>query len=300
MEHWVWDIDPTIVRFGPIQIRYYGLFFATVLLGGFYCWKQVMTRRGYPEEKIYSYFYWLTIMGIFGARVGHCLFYEPSRYLADPVQILYIWKGGLASHGGTIGLILGGILYSYLKRIPILVVLDGISWAAALAATMVRIGNFFNSEIVGRVSDVWWAVVFPRSMDGGRFARHPSQIYEATIGAVVFAILYLIDRKFKDRRPRGLMAGTFLVLYFPARFLVEYFKEYQTLRASSSVLTMGQYLSIPFFLFGLILLYFAWKDRGRLSGETPPDVYLKEETVKKQAKKSGKKSLGKSGNKRRK
>jgi len=272
MEHFVWDIDPTIFRWGPIQVRYYGLFFASVLLGGFYFWNRTMARRGYPEEMLYSYFYWMTILGIVGARVGHCLFYEPHRYLSDPVQILYIWKGGLASHGGTIGLILGTVIYAYIKRIPWLVVIDNTAFAAAIAATMVRVGNFFNSEIVGRVTDVSWAVIFPRSFDGGRFARHPSQLYEAVIGAGVFLLIYYLDAKYKERRPRGLLAGAFLTVYFFWRFFVEYFKEYQTL-ASGSFLTMGQYLSIPFFVFGLGLLYMAWRDRGRLTGELPLDKY---------------------------
>lgn len=272
MEHFVWNIDPTIFKWGPIQVRYYGLFFATVLLGGFYFWNRTMMRRGYPEEMLYSYFYWMTILGIVGARIGHCLFYEPSRYLADPLEILYIWKGGLASHGGTIGLILGTVVYSYIKRIPWLVVIDNTAFTAAIAATMVRIGNFFNSEIVGRVTDVSWAVIFPRSFDGGRFPRHPSQLYEAAIGAFVFLLIYLIDAKFKERRPRGLLAGTFLTVYFLLRFLVENFKEYQAL-SQNSALTMGQYLSIPFFCFGLILLYMAYRDRGRLTGEVPPDIY---------------------------
>ncbi len=272
MDHWVWDIDPTIFRWGPIQIRYYGILFAVVLLTSFHFWKDFMQRKQYPEEKIYGYFYWLTIFGIIGARVGHCLFYEPMRYLSNPMEILYIWKGGLASHGGTIGIILGVTAYAFAKRIPWMVVADGASYTAACAATFVRIGNFFNSEIVGRPSDLPWAVVFPRSWDGGRLARHPSQLYEAAMGLIILGVLYIVDHKLGNRRPRGLLIGLLLVLYFSGRFFVEFFKEYQTL-SYNSPLTMGQYLSIPFFLFGLIILGFAYKDRGRLTGELPPDVY---------------------------
>ena len=271
MEHFVWDVDPTILRLGPLQIRYYGLLFATGILIGFTLWRRSLERMNYPEDKIYSYFYYMTILGILGARFGHCLFYEPARYLANPIEMLYIWKGGLASHGGTIGLIIGSFVYAYAKRIPLLVVQDYTAWAAVTAATFVRIGNFFNSEIVGRVTDVPWAVHFPRAFDGGRFARHPSQLYEAAMGLFIFVVLLIMDTKMKNRRPRGLLIGTFLVLYFAGRFVVEFFKEYQTL-STSSALTMGQYLSIPFFLLGFVFLTIAWKDRGRLTGEIPPDV----------------------------
>lgn len=267
----VWDIDPALLRIGPIEIRYYGVLFAMVLLGGFYFWQRTMKRRGWPDDVLYDYFYWMSILGIFGARIGHCLFYETERYLANPVEILMIWKGGLASHGGTIGLIIGSIIYARIKKIPYLVVCDSTAWAAAIAATLVRIGNFFNSEIVGRVTDVPWAMAFPRSHFHDMLPRHPSQLYEALLGATIFVVLYLIDRKYKERRPRGLMVGVFLVLYFFGRFMVEFVKEYQTLDPATSPLTMGQYLSIPFFLAGFVYLYFAWKDRGRLTGEIPPD-----------------------------
>ena len=273
MEHFVWDVDPVIVRLGGLQIRYYGLLFAMVLLVGFHFLKRHLMDRQVPEDKIYPAFYWFTLFGVIGARVGHCLFYEPERYLSHPLEILYIWKGGLASHGGTIGLILAMIVYSRLYKLPFTIVSDMVSYTAAIAATFVRLGNFMNSEIVGRASDVPWAMHFPRFDDGGKFARHPSQLYEAAMGAAIFGVLYLIDRKFKTRAPRGLLIGTFLVLYFFGRFMVEFFKEYQTLNPESSSFTMGQYLSIPFFLLGWYFLFLAWKDRGRLTGEIPPDRY---------------------------
>jgi prolipoprotein diacylglyceryl transferase len=266
----VWDLDPTLLKMGPLEIRYYGILFAMVLLGGFYFWQRTMKRRGWPEDVVYDYFYWMTILGILGARFGHCLFYEPEKYLMHPLEMLKIWNGGLASHGGTIGLLLGTIIYSRIKKVPILVVTDNTAFAAAIASTLVRIGNFFNSEIVGRVTDVPWAMKFPRSVHHDMLPRHPSQLYEALMGAAVFLVIYLVDRKFKERRPRGLLAGLFLVIYFFGRFMVEFVKEYQTLDASS-VLTMGQYLSIPFFLLGWVFLYFAWRDRGRLTGQLPPD-----------------------------
>lgn len=258
----IWDIDPAILRIGPLQIRYYGLLFALVLLGGFHFWKRYMQDRPYPESSVYPYFYWMTLFGILGARIGHCLFYEPERYLASPLSILKIWEGGLASHGGTIGLILGTVVYSYAKKIPFLVVIDGTTWAAAVAATLVRIGNFFNSEIVGKVTDLPWAVHFMRYPgDRGEFARHPTQIYEALIGLSVFLVLFFVDKRLKTRAPRGLLTGLFCTLYFTARFLIEYLKEPQGGIFPEDALDMGQYLSIPFVLFGLTMLALAWKNR---------------------------------------
>ena len=272
MEHWMWDINPIIVAWGPIQIRYYGILFALVLIVGMYFWRRYLLEMKYPDENIYMYFYITTILGVVGARIGHCLFYEPARYLADPVEILFIWKGGLASHGGTIGILAAVFLYAFLYRIPFLVVADGASYGAVCAAMFVRLGNFFNSEIVGRVTDVPWAVRFPRCFDRGMYARHPTQLYEFAYAFGIFIVLLVLNRKLGTRKPRGLMMGVFLVLYFLCRFMVEFVKEYQTL-APDSPLTMGQYLSIPFFILGWVFLCFAWRERGRLTGRIPPDLY---------------------------
>ncbi len=271
MDHLVWDIDPTIIRWGPIQIRYYGILFALTILIGFHFIKSILLRMNYPEERIYPAFYWIALGGVLGARIGHCLFYEPLRYLHNPLEILYIWKGGLASHGGTAGILAGTILFAIRNRIPIRVVLDTTTFGSAVAATFVRLGNFFNSEIVGRPTDLPWAIHFPRSSVGGSLARHPSQLYEAALGAFIFVVMILIDRMLGNRRPRLLLTGTFLVIYFLGRFLIEFVKEYQAL-GTDSVLTMGQYLSIPWFFLGWVFLYFAWRERGRITGEIPPET----------------------------
>ena len=284
MTPFIWDVDPTLLHLGPLQIRYYGLFFACVMLFGFHFWKRTMLRLGYPEEKIYPYFYWMTFLGVLGARLGHCFFYEPNIFLRHPLEILMIWKGGLASHGGTLGLIIGTYVVHRVNRIPWLVVMDNTAFAAALAAFFVRVGNFFNSEILGRQTDAPWAFAFPRvERDGAIIARHPTQLYEAGIGLFVFSIIYLVDRRLGNRRPRGLLGGLFLVLYFPLRFFVEFFK---TEQADPSILapkdfvdftgpwTMGQFLSFPFFMGGVFMLYLAWRERGRLTGAMPPDGYV--------------------------
>ena len=252
----VWDLDPIIMHLGPLQLRYYGLIFASMLYIGFLIWRKQMLRAGYTLELAERFLIWGVLAVLIGARLGHCLFYEPERYLSDPITILYFWQGGLASHGATIGLVVAMFLYSKKYHLRYLEVLDRMAMPSAVGAAAVRLGNFFNSEIVGRPTDVPWAVDFVRydvMMREPATCRHPSQLYEFTMGLIVLLVLYLVDRfAGKEKRPLGLLASLFLILYFAGRFTVEYFKEFQTLQ--DSVLTMGQYLSIVPFTAGVILL----------------------------------------------
>lgn len=252
----VWDVSPVLLKLGPVQIRYYGLLFALMLVGGYYLWQWQMLRGGHTQKEAEGFFLWGAIAVIAGARLGQVLFYDPGRYLANPLEILYIWRGGLASHGATLGLILVLVLYARHLSLSRLEVLDRFSMSAALGALMVRIGNLMNSEIVGRVTDVPWAVKFPQCVNDSHLpldqvpGRHPSQIYEVFLGLFVLLALYLVDRKYKEERPLGLLAFLFFLLYFSGRFIVEFFKEYQVLSPEKSPLTMGQWLSLPFVFIG--------------------------------------------------
>ena len=287
----VWDVDPNffhlpefIPGIGGRGIRYYGVLYAITLMGGFYIWQWQMVRGGHTREQAERFLTIGVVAIIGGARLGHCLFYEPDRYLSDPIRILYFWEGGLASHGSTIALILCLIWFARREKMPIREVLDRFSMPTALGSGLVRLGNFMNSEIVGRVSDGPLKVKFPRYEFGhGRAPRnlcssecglvppdichefqgrcldmsvvpwrHPSQLYEFFLGAGVLLVLFAIDRKFGEKRPLGLMGFTFLFLYFSGRFAVEFVKEFQSLEAGRSILTMGQYLSIPFMILGLL------------------------------------------------
>lgn len=291
----VWDLSPILLTLGPIQIRYYGLLFAVMMIGGYYLWQWQMLRGGHTQRQAEGFFLWGAIAVIGGSRLGQVLFYDPGRYLANPIEILYVWKGGLASHGATIGLVL--VLYLYARHLKLsrLEVLDRFSMSAALGALMVRIGNFMNSEIVGRVTDVPWAVKFPRCIYDNHLpldrvpARHPSQIYEVFLGLFVLLSLYFVDRKLKEERPLGLLASLFFLLYFSGRFVVEFFKEYQTLSPERSFLTMGQWLSLPFILLGACGLYWTYRNRIPTSSLRPPPV--EKEGAKKERKK--KKTKGK-------
>ena len=260
MEGFVWDIDPTIVVLGPLQIRYYGLLFASILVIGYYLWQWQMRKAGYDESVIIIFPYYVGILGIVGARLGHCLFYDPAYYLSNPISIIKIWAGGLSSHGATAGILIAIFLFSHIKKIPWHFISDSNAFVYAIIATLVRIGNFMNTEIVGRITDLPWCVHFMRYQDGGRYCRHPSQLYEASFGLAILAGLILLDRKLGKKRPPALLTGVFVVSYFFCRFLVEFVKEHQTLLPDSP-LTMGQYLSIPFFLLGVFFLVYAWRHR---------------------------------------
>jgi prolipoprotein diacylglyceryl transferase len=266
----VWDLDPAIWEgsLGPFhpELRYYGIIFALTLYIGYLLWLWQMDRGGHPRKISEPYLLWGVAGVILGARLGHCLFYEPEHYLANPLQILAFWKGGLASHGATVGLVVVLILYARKYKLPIVEVLDRFSMPAAVGASAVRLGNFFNSEIVGRVTDLPWGVRFPRyeRMTGALPAcRHPSQLYEFFFGALVLLILYLADRfAGREKRPRGMLAGLFLTAYFMGRFFIEFVKEYQTDLQQSEFLTMGQYLSVLPFVIGVGTLIWAFT-RGR-------------------------------------
>ncbi|UCF72480.1 MAG: prolipoprotein diacylglyceryl transferase [Deltaproteobacteria bacterium] len=264
MEGFVWDTDPAILAVGPLQIRYYGLLFASALVIGYYLWQWQMRKAGYDQAVIIIFPYYIGILGIVGARLGHCFFYEPAYFIADPVSIVRIWRGGLSSHGAAVGMLIAIFLYAHIKKIPWHIVLDSNAFVSALIATFMRIGNFINSEIVGRITDLPWCVHFVRFRDEGTYCRHPSQLYEASFGLAILAGLILLDRKLGKKRPPALLAGVFLVSYFLCRFLVEFVKEYQALTSDSS-LTMGQYLSIPFFLTGVYLLVYTWRHRNQES-----------------------------------
>lgn len=263
----IWDADPIAFEIGSLQFRWYGLLFAAALMQGYFILRWQYRRAGEDPDRAIGLVY-LAIAGIIiGARLGHVIFYEPERYFSDPIEIVKFWKGGLASHGATIGLVVTVAYYSWsVRKIPMRVIADRFALMLPLATSCVRLGNFFNSEIVGRPTDASFAFIFPRH---DMIPRHPSQLYEVTIGLVMFAIVFAVDRFYQSRkveRPLGLLISVFLLGYFSMRFGVEYFKEYQEAEYTLGSLTMGQKLSIPFALAGLVGIWASLK--GPWKGQT--------------------------------
>ena len=238
----------------PVGIRYYSLLFVGVFLGGYALLNWQIQRGGGDEETAGDFIVYGVAGVLIGSRLGHVLFYDLDHAIEDPLWVLQIWTGGLASHGAVIGLIVAMWLFTRQRRVPFFEGADRFAFSAALGATLVRLGNFFNSEIVGRrVPDQSWGVRFPRYDQHLAEAplRYPTQIFEFLMGLGVLLALYLTDRYMgREKRPRGLLISVFFLLYFAGRFGIEFFKEYQTLE-SSSPLTMGQLLSIPGFFIGV-------------------------------------------------
>ena len=269
----VWDLDPIIFRLGSLQIRYYGLLFATAFYLGYRTMLWQFGRPGMDLDLARRLFLYLFFGAVLGSFIGHRVFYRWDVFISNPLSLFDIRGGmmGLASHGATIGILLGVLLFSRVSKLRFLEITDRVVIGIAFGATLIRVGNFFNSEIVGRPAEgLAWAFCFTRFDQGAMIPRHPSQIYEAFIGVAVLVLLLVVDRLAgKDKRPLGLLFGTFMSSYFALRFLVEYFKAYQTLPTSYPV-TMGQILSIPFFLVGVAVV--VWSLKTRRPGHIPPEA----------------------------
>ncbi len=247
-----WNVSPEIFHIGPIAIRWYGLFFAAAFLAGFFIMQRIFRREGKPEEDLDALLLYMMAGTIIGARLGHCLFYDPAYYLSHPLEIIKIWKGGLASHGGGIGIFIA--LYLYVRKRPgesCLWLLDRMAIPTALGGAFIRLGNFFNSEIIGLPAAVPWAVVFSRI---DMLPRHPAQLYEAIVYTVVFLILCNVYRKHKEAISPGFLLGLFLITVFTARFFIEFVKVRQEAYGLGLPLSVGQWLSIPMVIAGIILL----------------------------------------------
>jgi len=247
----IWNADPVAISLGPLAIRWYGLLFAAA----FFCGLQIMAamydREGRPRSDLDSLLAHVVVGTLVGARLGHCLIYDPSYYLSDPLAILRIWEGGLASHGGAAGILIAVGLYVRKHGPGFLWVLDRIAVPAALGGAFIRCGNFMNSEIVGIPATVPWAVVFEQV---DMLPRHPVQLYEALAYAGIFGILSWGYFRARAGRYEGVLAGGFLVLVFSARFALEFFKTPQAEYETGFVLSVGQWLSIPCVLAGAWLV----------------------------------------------
>jgi prolipoprotein diacylglyceryl transferase len=247
-----WDPDPILVRLGPLAIRWYGLFFVAAFVAGYLIMMWIYRREGRDVESLDTGLMYMLGGTIVGARLGHVLLYEPGYYLTHPLEILKVWEGGLASHGAALGILIA--FYLYVRRTPglgYLWLLDRAGIVTALGGCFIRLGNFFNSEIVGTPTAGAWGVIFAR-VDA--VPRHPVQLYEALAYLLIFAVLlWVYARLAKDRRD-GLLLGLFFVLVFSARFALEFFKTPQAAYEQGFPLSVGQLLSIPFVLAGIALV----------------------------------------------
>ena len=256
MEHLIWNIDPILLDVGFLKIRWYGLMFALGFVGSFMTMQWMYQREGKNIEELDTLLWYMVVATIVGARLGHTLLYDPGYYLSHPIKILAIWEGGLASHGATLGIILA--LYLYTRRFGdgYFWLLDRVSIPTALAGALIRIGNFFNSEILGIPTDQPWGVVFSR-IDW--VPRHPVQLYESACYLLIYGVSLLIYKQHGDKP--GFTFGCFLSMLFSARFVLEYFKTEQAMYDSGLAVTTGQWLSVPFVIAGIACVIRGWKNR---------------------------------------
>lgn len=271
-----WDVDPVLIHYPgwlPLPgdgLRYYSLLYVLVFLGGYKLLDWQIKRAGGHEEDANDFVLYGVIAVLAGARFGHVFFYEFDRFIekfpTDPLWVFKIWQGGLASHGATIGLLIAMWLFTKRRKQSFIEGCDRFSFSAALGSTLIRLGNLFNSEIVGKKTDGSWGFAFPRYFEDRGLdptpLRHPSQLYEVTLGLLTMLSLYLADKWLgKEKRPRGALISVFFAVYFSGRFVVEFFKENQSPFEANLPLTMGQLLSIIPALAGFIGLFISMKKK---------------------------------------
>lgn len=304
---------PVIGVVGPIKVAYYGLLFGLAAIAGLFILKYLFKKKDYPETWVEDYVIYLLVGIVIGARLVHVIFYDHNGiYYNNPIEILKIWNGGIASHGATIGAVLATMAFAWRKEgITFYKLADLAVIPIALGTMNIRLGNFINSEIVGRISDISWSVAFQfkhyqlpeqvlqyyrktlasneelkamimkaKNLDQKAFdqlllnenagqlriilsemPRHPSQIYEMIYGFLCFLILFIMFSSFRTKLADGVLFYTFFICYFMFRFLTEFVKEFQSVDPAASYLTMGQYLSIPFFIIGVIMVIYLQKNK---------------------------------------
>lgn len=266
-----WNVDPVLFHIGKLGIRWYSLLFVSGFVLGWYIFKWFFKREGIKEQLLDPLLFTLLICTIVGARLGHCLFYQPDYYLGSWEgfkEIFMPWKGGLASHGGAIALFLGmwwfSVHYGKKNGFNFLWLIDHLAIAVAFAAFFIRLGNLFNSEIYGGVTNLPWGFIFERNIDPNdpndpeRLPHHPTQLYEAFTYLLLGIILILIYKYRYEKTYRGFYVGFFLTGCFGMRFLIEFIKNDQVAFEEGMKFNMGQLLSIPFIIVGIAFIVYAY------------------------------------------
>lgn len=266
--HIVWDVSPVIFNIGSLSVRWYGVLFAFAFIVSY-----LLLKKMFEKEKVPIYFLdkmtiYMFVGLLVGLRLGHCLFYEFSYYINNPIEMLlpikntaegwkFIGFQGLASHGGAIGLLIATLFFSRKTKLPFLWVIDRLVIIVGFAGAAVRIGNLMNSEIYGVATSLPWGFIFVR--DGQTMPMHPTQIYEALSYIALGTFLYFYFMKKKSPPRQGFIFGIFLIILFVARFIIEFIKISQVDWENSMTLNMGQWLSVPFIIAGVIILLLSIK-----------------------------------------
>lgn len=270
----LWNPDEVMFHLGHFGVRWYSMCWLIGLLLGYLLMKKIYKDEKIPDEKFDPLFIYIFVSVLIGARLGHCLFYQPDYFLSSgkhfiemllPIHFLDngSWKftgyEGLASHGGVIGMIIAIFIYSYRNKVGVWTVLDNMGVCSCVTATFIRLGNLMNSEIIGKVTDVPWAFIFEKV---DQYPRHPGQLYEAISYAIFFVIIYALYKKHPEKIGTGFFVGLCLTLVFTARFLIEFTKDIQEPFEAGLPLDMGQILSIPLIIIGIACMTNGkWKEK---------------------------------------
>lgn len=267
-----WTVDPILFTLGPLSVRWYGLTWALGIWATLLITTKLFKHENLPEEWLDKLFMYTVIGTIIGARLGHCFFYEwyllpdpvnilgitfkyGNPYLSKPWELLYIWRGGLASHGGAIGILIAMVMFNkYISKKGLLWILDRLLIGVAICAMSIRFGNLMNSEIYGSVTDLPWGFIFNSDPQGDGLPHHPTQIYEMIYCISTFVVTWWMYWKQEAYKKRGLITGVFFVMMFGSRFSLEFIKLNQEAFESGMILNMGQILSLPFIVWGIWLL----------------------------------------------
>jgi phosphatidylglycerol---prolipoprotein diacylglyceryl transferase len=265
----VWNVSPEMFSFpdwlpllGGRGVRWYGALFAASFVVGYYIMQKIFEREKIGIKVLDQLSTYMIVATVVGARLGHCLFYEPAYYLANPIEILKVWEGGLASHGAAIGIIIALYFFSRKQQKTIIWTLDRVVIVVALAGFFIRTGNLMNSEIFGHITTLPWGFEFVRASDPALRTdpRHPTQLYEGLFYlATFFYLYYSYFKKNMGQKQPGFIFGIFLIAIFGSRLLIEFLKEPQVGFEANMTLNMGQWLSIPFIIGGFFIWYKGWK-----------------------------------------
>lgn len=270
-----WNVDPVIYWItDSFPLKYYGALFACGLLLGYYIVRNIYKKENLSVENLDSLLVYVIVGTILGARLGHVFFYEPEYFMQHPVEILlpiketagvykFVGYQGLASHGGSIGVLIALVLYCRKYHVKFLWLLDKMAVGVPVTGAFIRFGNFMNSEIYGKATNGNWGVVFQRV---DMIPRHPTQLYEAFAYLLIFGILFKMYKSERIRNANGLIFGTFLTLLFLARFIIEFFKENQESFENNMLFNMGQLLSIPFIIIGIVLIVLKSRQKNDYAG----------------------------------
>lgn len=256
MEYFTWNISPIILELGPMQLRWYGVLFVGSFFIGLMISKWIFQREKRNPEVLDNLLLYALIGTVAGARLMHCFAYEPHYFLSHPLEILMVWKGGLASHGGMLGVILAFWVFAKRYDESFFWLLSRMTIPGLLIAASVRIGNFFNSEILGKATDLPWAVAFERV---DMIPRHPVQLYEALSYLFLLTLFITLYKRLSPALTTRLLPGLFLASMFTVRFLLEYTKTRQAAYSWEIPLSTGQMLSLPFIMIGMVWTIWALK-----------------------------------------